>query len=478
MSDIAHEGLALNPEFKGQTITPEDPGFDTARKVYNGGIDRRPALIVRPTGAADVMDAVNYARVAGLPLVVRCGGHSVAGTSACEAGVLVDLSSLKGVQVDPARGTAIAQGGVLWGEYDRETQLYGQATPGGRVTTTGVGGFCLGGGYGWLSRKHGLTCDNLVRATVVTADGGLVHATEDEHADLLWGLRGAGANFGVVTAYELRLHPLPPLLLAGLLVAPNTPDAAALVRAYRDFTRTAPEEVVSAVACILAPPADFVPAELVGAPVVGFVVAYVGDATEAVEALAPLRSLVAEAGGMDLVQPMPYTAFQALLDGFAPKGWLNYHRGQHLRDFPDEIVEPYLEVGRSIHSPMTQGIVFHHGGEVSRVPEDATAASHRSAPYMGHPIAAWSTPQETDYEMDWVGRFSAAIAPATTGGTYLNFEPGTSTADLKAGFGEEKYARLQELKGRYDPTNLFRGNHNIVPAGWSDESRQQATAPS
>ena len=477
MSDTPHlDGLSLSSEFRGRTIRPGDADYDTVRAVYNGSIDRRPALIVRPTGAADVMDAVNYAREAGLPLAVRCGGHSVAGTSTTEGGLLIDLSSLKGVNVDAARGTALAQGGVLWGEYDRETQLRGRATPGGRVTTTGVGGFTLGGGYGWLSRKHGLTCDNLVAADVVTANGSLIHVSEDEHPDLLWALRGAGANFGVVTAYELRLHQIPPLLLSGMLVAPNR-DAEALVRAYRDFTLTAPEEVVSGVATILAPPADFVPPELVGAPVVGVILAYVGDATEAVEALAPLRAVFAEAGGMDLVQPMPYTVLQAMLDDFAPKGWLNYHRGQHMATFPDEVIEPYLEVGRTIHSPMTQGIIFHHGGAVSRVPEDATAASHRAAPYMGHPIAAWATPEEGDYEMDWVSRFSAVIAAATTGGTYLNFEPGTSVTSVKAGFGEEKYARLQALKGEYDPTNLFRSNHNIVPAGWT-ESPAEAPLPS
>lgn len=460
--------VELNPDFKGQTIRPGDPEFDKARAVYNGSIDRRPALIVRPTGAADVMDAVNYARVSELPLVVRCGGHAVAGTSACEGGVLIDLSSLKGVHVDPERGTALAQAGVLWGEYDRETQLRGVATPGGRVTTTGVGGFCLGGGYGWLSRKHGLTCDNLVAADVVTADGRLVHASETENADLLWGLRGAGANFGVVTSYELRLHPISPLLLAGMLVVPNDQDAGAVLRAYRDYTLSAPEEVVSAVATILAPPEPFVPPELVGKPVLGVVVAYVGNPEEAQEALAPLRSIVAEAGGMDLVQPMPYTVFQAMLDGFAPRGWLNYHRGQHLTEISDEIVEPFLEVGRSIHSPMTQGILFHHGGAVSRVPEDATAAGNRAAAYMGHPIAAWDTPDQTDYEMDWVRRFSTAIAPAMTGGTYLNFEPGTTLTDLKAGFGDEKYARLVALKDQWDPTNLFRSNHNVAPTGWTE----------
>ena len=392
--------IELHPEFKGEAIRPEDPGFDTARAVYNGSIDRRPALIVRPTGAADVRDAVTYARTSGLPLVVRCGGHSVAGTSASEGGVLIDLSSLKGVQVDPRRGTAVAQAGVLWGEYDRETQLRGLATPGGRVTTTGVGGFALGGGYGWLSRKYGLTCDNLVSADIVTADGRLLHVSEDEHPDLLWGLRGAGANFGVVTAYELRLHEIPPLIMAGMLVVPNH-DAEQLLRAYRDYTLGAPEEVVSASVVLLAPPEEFVPAELVGTPVLALVVAYVGDPKDAVDVLAPLRDAVTGAGGMDLIEPMPYTSFQAMLDGFAPKGWLNYHRGLHLSSYSDEILAPYLEVGRTIHSPLTQGIVFHHAGAVSRVAEDATAAGNRAAPYMAHPIAAWATPEETDYEMSW-----------------------------------------------------------------------------
>jgi len=453
----------LSADFKGQTIRPQDHDFDAARAVYSRSIDRRPALIVRPTGAADVIDAVTYAKEANLPLVVRCGGHSVAGTSASEGGVLIDLSSLKGVHVDADRGTAIAQGGALWGEYDRETQLFGLATPGGRVTTTGVGGFTLGGGYGWISPKFGLTCDNLVGADLVTADGRLVHVSEDENPELLWGLRGAGANFGVVTAYELRLHKLGPILLAGMLVVPNQ-DAADIVRGYRDYVERAPEGLVSGLATLLAPPADFVPPELVGKPVLAIFAAYVGDVDEGQEVFGPLRDLAA--GGMDLTQPMPYTSFQSMLDPFAPKGWLNYHRGQHLNAISDEIIEPYLEAGRSINSPMTQGIIFRHGGAVSRVDEHATAAGNRAAPYMAHPIAAWDTEDQTDYEMDWVRRFSAAVAPDTTGGTYLNFEPGTTMSDVKAGFGEDKYAKLVELKDRWDPSNLFRSNHNIAPTGW------------
>src|SRR5664279_4881934 len=271
----------LSADFKGQTIRPQDHDFDAARAVYSRSIDRRPALIVRPTGAADVIDAVTYAKEANLPLVVRCGGHSVAGTSASEGGVLIDLSSLKGVHVDADRGTAIAQGGALWGEYDRETQLFG------------------------------LTCDNLVGADLVTADGRLVHVSEDENPELLWGLRGAGANFGVVTAYELRLHKLGPILLAGMLVVPNQ-DAADIVRGYRDYVERAPEGLVSGLATLLAPPADFVPPELVGKPVLAIFAAYVGDVDEGQEVFGPLRDLAA--GGMDLTQPMPYTSFQSMLD--------------------------------------------------------------------------------------------------------------------------------------------------------------------
>ncbi|WP_344045166.1 FAD-binding oxidoreductase [Nocardioides panacihumi] len=463
MTETSLPVLELDPSFKGATIRPGDADYETARAVYNGSIDRNPAVIVRPTGVADIADAVNYARDARLPLTVRCGGHAVAGTSANEAGVLIDLSGMKGTDVNPSRGTAIAQGGVLWGEYDRDTTLRGVATPGGRVTTTGVGGFTLGGGYGWLSPKYGLTCDNLVAADVVTADGRLVHVSEDEHPDLLWALRGAGANFGVVANYELKVHPLPPLLLAGMLVIPNGEGAGDVAKAYRDALEAAPEEVVAAMATILAPPADFVPPEMVGVPVLGLVLAYVGPPEAAVEALAPFREIAA--GGMDLIQPMPYTALQAMLDGFAPRGWLNYHRGLHLQGLSDETLDRFLAVGAEIHSPMTQGILFRHGGAVARVPEDSTAASHRDAAYMAHPIACWATPAETDYEMEWVGRFSDAFAADTTGGVYLNFEPGTSQADVHAGFGPEKYAKLAQLKATWDPGNLFRSNHNIEPAG-------------
>jgi FAD/FMN-containing dehydrogenase len=465
MADTISAEPQLSDAYQGTTITPEDPGYDEARAIYNGGIDRRPALVARPRGAADVIDVLDHARARGLPISVRCGGHGVAGTSVVDGGVLIDMSAMKGVQVDPDRGTAIAQGGALWGEFDREAQLRGVATPGGRVTTTGVGGFCLGGGYGWLSSVHGLTCDNLVGADVVTADGRFVHCSEDENPDLLWGLRGAGANFGVVTSYELRVHPIPPLIMAGMLVVPNDDEAREVVRGYRKYVEHSPDELATALATILAPPAPFVPPELVGAPVLAIISAWFGDQAVAEEMVRPLRDLTSH--GMDLVQPMPYTALQSLIDGFAPKGWFNYHRGMHLEALADSVIDPYLESGRAISSPMNQGIVFRTGGAITRVPDEASAAGHRSAPYMAHPIACWATPEETDREMAWVRQFSAGMATATTGGTYLNLEPGTTIADVRSGYEEEKYARLVALKDLWDPTNVFCSNHNIAPSGWT-----------
>jgi FAD/FMN-containing dehydrogenase len=460
--DTTASDVGLPDGFKGTAIRPGDAGYDAARAVYNGGIDRRPTLIVQPTGAADIRDAVAFARQQKLPLAVRCGGHSVAGVSAVEGGVLIDLSSLKGVHVDPERGTARANAGTLWGEYDRDLEMFGLATPGGRVTTTGVGGFALGGGYGWLSTKHGLTCDNLVSADLLTANGELIHVSDETNPELMWALRGAGANFGVVTSFELKVHPIRPLMMAGLLVVPNDGQRAEeALRGYRDLVEDASTDLVSAAATLMAPPADFVPAELVGKPVFGIVAAWLGDPADADDAMAPLREIMA--GGLDLLQPMPYTAFQTLLDPFSPKGWLNYHRGQHIGSLTDEVIDAYLEVGRDIGSPMTQGVIFRNGGAIADVPEDGTAASNRAAPFMAHPIACWHDPSETEHEMGWIRRFSAAFEPVLTGGVYLNFEPETAESDVRAGYGDTKYERLSALKRQWDPDNVFRGNHNLAP---------------
>ena len=452
--------IELEAGFKGEVVWPGDAGYDPARQVFNAMIDKRPSMIVRPTGPADIIDAVNLAREKGMLLAIRCGGHSIAGNSVCDGGMLIDLSSLKGVRVDAANRTARANAGVLWGEFDRETQMFGLATPGGRVTTTGVGGFTLGGGYGWLSPKYGLTCDNLISADVVTADGRLVTASERENEDLFWALRGGGGNFGVVTSFEFRLHPVGPMVAAGMLIY-RPEDAKAVLRGYRDYVESAPEELVTAVALVTAPPEPFVPEDMRGKAALGVVPFYIGDVAEGERAIAPLKKLGPLA--VDLVQPMPYTAFQAMLDPFAPLGWQSYNRGLHLKGLPDGAIDAYVSVGSEALSPLNQAIIFRHGGEVSRIPDDANAASHRDAVYMAHPIAMWMDPADMDRELDWVRRFSDAFGPYTTGGVYLNFEPNAGEDRVRAGFGPAKFERLQQVKAKWDPGNLFRVNQNITP---------------
>ncbi|MDQ0893481.1 FAD-binding oxidoreductase [Agromyces ramosus] len=454
--------LEIGPAFQGQQFSPGDDGYDAARAVYNGMVDKRPALIARCTGTADVVDAVALAREGKLPLAVRCGGHSVAGNGVSDGGVLIDLSGMKGVHVDPDARVARANGGVLWGEFDRETQLFGLATPGGRVTTTGVGGFTLGGGYGWLSTKWGLACDNLISAQVVTADGRVVTASADENADLLWGLRGGGGNFGVVTSYEFQLHELDPTVMAGLVVHPLD-DAVEIGRAWRDWVEAAPPEVGSSLVVFIAPPEPFIPAELQGKPALMILAMFAGDADEGEAVLRPLKEQIGPPA-VDAIDRMPYTAFQTIVDGFSPKGWLNYHRGEHLVALSDDAIAAHVEHGRRVKSPMSYSVVFHHGGAISAVDEEATASSDRDAPYMWHPIAAWTDPADSEREINWVRESSAAMAPFTTGGVYLNFEPDVGEAQVRAGFSAESYDRLVALKDRWDPENLFHINPNIPPS--------------
>jgi FAD/FMN-containing dehydrogenase len=447
----------LAEDFGGQVIQPGDVAYDEARQVYNSMFDRRPALIVRPSGTADVIAAVVYAREQGMPIAVRCGGHSVAGHSQPDGGMLLDLSLMKGVHVDRERGTARAAGGVLWGEYDRETQAWGLHTPGGRVTTTGVGGFTTGGGYGWTSPKYGLTCDNLISADVVTADGRLLTASESENDDLFWGIRGGGGNFGVVTSLEFKVHPLGPIILGGLLVFPLE-KAEDAFGAYREMLENAPEELATAAVLLNAPPEEFVPEHLHGKPVLGFAISYAGDPDEGAKLVAPLKAV---GPVVDLVGPMPYRAFQAMLDPMSPPGWRNYWRGLHLEGISDDFVETYLRFPPEGLAPMTFFILFQHGGAVSQVADDATAFSHRNATFMVHPIGCWEAPADDERHLAWVNEVTDAMQPFTTGGVYLNFMADEDR--VEAGYGEGKYQRLRELKRKYDPDNAFRFNQNIAP---------------
>lgn len=455
----------LHVGFTGERIPPRHAEYDEARALPHAAADRRPAEVLRPHGAADVIDAVDYARRTGQPMAVRSGGLGVAdaaGAGEADGGLLLDLSAMKGVRVDIDRGTARANAGVLWGEFDRETQLFDLATPGGRVTTTGLGGHVLGGGYGWLSPLHGLSCDNLLGADVVTADGRFLRVSVDQHQDLLWALRGAGVGFGVVTSFEMRLHRVTPQVLAGFLVLPNDARALEASRAYRDVVEAADPRLVTALATYRAWPGPGVPEDLAGKPVLAVVVVWAGDPEEGAAAVAPLRAALP--GAVDLVRPTRYAAAQAMLDRFAPREGRFAHRGLHLAALTDEVLDGYVTAGRSIRSAHTLGAIYRNGGAVGRVPEGATAAGHRTAPYLAHPSAWWGTPEEGAHERAWLAEFTDAVAPAATGGTYGGLEPGTSPEQLLARHGEDVLRRLTALKDAYDPEHLLRGG--VPPTGW------------
>ncbi len=445
--------------FDGELIRPDDRGYDEARKVFNGMIDKRPGLIARCASADDVSAAVSHARANDLVIAVRSGGHSVAGMSICDDGVLIDLAGMKEIEVDPEAKLARAGGGVLWGEFDAATQEHGLHTPGGRVTTTGVGGFTTGGGYGWTSSKYGLTCDNLVSAEVVLADGSQVTASESENEDLFWGLRGGGCNFGIATEFEFRLHELGPNVLAGLALWPVS-EADRVLHAFRDYVKGAPDELSTACVILTGPPEEFVPAHLQGQPCVGMAAMYVGDPDEGAPVIQPLKDLSPE---VDLIMPMPYVQFQSILDAGNQPGFRNYWRGEFMADCPDEAIDTYIDYAKEPLSPFNQIVLFRLGGGLTKLDDEATAFSHRDAEWMFHPIAMWEDPSEDERMIGWVREFSDAMSRFSTGAAYLNFTPDSDR--VRAAYGDEKHEKLVALKDRYDPENLFQHNQNIKPSG-------------
>ena len=453
-------GITEMVGFRGEVLRPEDPGYDEARRLWNGAIDRRPAMIARCTGTADVMVGIGHARSSGLPLAVRGGGHNVAGTASCDGGIVLDLSPMKEVRVDPAAATAWAQPGLLWGELDQATQAAGLATTGGIVTHTGVAGLTLGGGIGWLMRKHGLTCDNLLAVELVTADGRLQRADEREHPELLWGIRGGGGNFGVVTGFRFRLHPVGPQVLAGpvFYAAEQTRQ---VLRGYRDWAMDAPDEVSTVVNLRLAPPLEIIPEQLHGVPVATIVCCYAGaDPAEGVRLLEPVRRLATPL--LDLVTVKPYSAHQTTFDATVPHGLHYYWKSHYLDELGDEAIDALVERAWSHRSPHSYTIMFQLGGAVRRVPDDATAFSGRGAGYALNINAAALDADECAQQTDWArgmweatGRFS--------NGVYMNFLGNEGGDRVRAAYGEAKYLRLAALKRAWDPDNLFRINQNITP---------------
>lgn len=456
-------GTSVIPGFEGWLLTPGDDGYDEARSVWNGAIDRRPGYIARCRGVSDVSAALRFAREHELPIAVRGGGHGVAGTAVCDDGLVIDLSAMKAVQVDPAARTVRAQAGVLWGELDAATQAFGLATTGGIVSHTGISGLTLGGGIGWLMRKHGLSIDNLLSAQVVTAEGQLVTASEREHPDLFWGLRGGGGNFGIVTSFTYRLHPVGPQVLAGPVLWAME-EGAEVLRFYRDFAHRAPREVNTIVNLRKAPPLPAFPNELHGRPVCGITMLYLGDPDEGERVLAPLRRFGRPL--LDLVDVRPYTGLQSLVDATVPHGWHYYWKSIELGRLDDAVIDTMIEHSFRIRSPRTYSVMFHLGGAVAEVEEDATAYSHRGAAHNININGVW-LPHETvaaAEETAWTREFFAVLEPHQTG-AYVNFLDRDDEARVRSAYGDEKYRRLAALKQRYDPENVFRLNHNIKPSG-------------
>ena len=452
----------LAERFQGTLTGEGDPAYDEARRVFNGMIDRRPAVIARCTGAGDVQAAVNFARDNGLLVAVRGGGHHVAGYGTCDGGIVIDLSPMKTVSVDPERRTARAGGGATWGDFDQATQLHGLATTGGRATTTGVAGQTLGSGSGWLERKLGLTLDNMVAAELVTAGGDVVRASPDENPELLWGLRGGGGNFGVVTSFEFTLHPVGPVVLGGMMIFPWA-KAPSVLRFWRDYVETVEDEFGSAPAVLTAPPAPFVPQHLHGRLVLGLIVCYAGSVEAGEEAVRPFRQLGPEA---DLVAPMPYSAIQAMLDAATPPGLQNYWKTENVPALPDTALDVILGEGAGISSPLSMIVIEPKGRAISRVGDDDTALGSRDAAHTVYNFGMWDNPLEADKHVAWTRQFMEALSPFTTPGVSLNFTSDQQHEKAVASFGgQAKYQRLQRLKDTYDPGNLFRLNQNVAPSG-------------
>jgi hypothetical protein len=449
----------LESSFRGQLVRPGDPSYDERRKIWNGSIDRFPALIARCAGVADVIAAVRFARRTGLVVAVRGGGHSFPGLSVCDGGLVIDLSPMKGIRVDPEGRTARAQAGVLIGELDRETQAFGLAATGGIVTHTGLSGLTLGGGIGWLMRKHGLTIDQLLSVDLVTAEGEFVKASERENADLFWGVRGGGGNFGIVTEFELRLNPVGPTVLAGPIFWPMA-DSPRVLRFYREWIKGAPDDLMTIVLHRKAPPLPFVPPELHGEPVVSIVCCYAGPVEEGEEVMRPIKKLGSPA--LDLCEPKPYTQHQAMFDPSFPHGRWYYFRACDVAELSDEVIDITVDHSTRIASPLTAFPIWQMGGAVGRVGEDQTAFNGRGAGFTFNISGSTETADGFDQEREWVRSFWSALEPHHTS-VYVNFLMDEGEERIREAYGAEKYDRLKALKRRYDPDNLFRLNQNIPP---------------
>ena len=454
----------LRGSFRGELLLPTSPGYDAARRIWNGAIDRRPACIARCTGVADVVAGVRFARDHDLEIAVRGGGHNVAGTAVCDGGIVIDLSAMRAVLVDPASRTAWVQGGALWGDVDHETQAHGLATTGGIIGHTGVAGLTLGGGIGFLMRKHGLAVDNLLAAEVVTAEGRVVHASADEHPDLFWALRGGGGNFGIVTAFRFALHPVGPTVMAGPVfwAADDTTD---VLRFYRDFAAEAPDELGTVVRLGTVPPLPVVPEDLHFRPAIAVICCYAGAVEDGERAVRDLRGFGTPL--VDLLGPSPYAAFQGAVDDTVPHGWHYYWKATNLAGLTDDTIAVVADHAYAAGSPRSYAAMFHMGGAVARVPHDATAYAGRDVAHNIIIDAVWLPDESAEHaaaEPAWARRFLQALEPQRAGGVYVNFlDSDDDPSRVREAYPDEIYRRLAEVKATYDPDNAFHHNKNIQP---------------
>jgi FAD/FMN-containing dehydrogenase len=439
---------------RGTLLRPGGDGYDEARKVWNAMIDKKPALIAHCAGAADVVHAVDFARINGLLISVRGGGHNVSGNAVCDGGLMIDLSRMKSIHVDAERRTARAEPGVTWGEFDFETQAFGLATTGGEISTTGIAGLTLGGGVGWLMRSYGLACDNLLSVDIVTADGRLLTASATNNQDLFWGVRGGGGNFGIATSFEFRVHSVGKLL-AGMVVHPLE-QARDVLKFYDEFTRTCPDELGSLAAFVTLPE---------GVPAAAIVVCYNGAVDEGERVIGPLRGFGTPLA--DTIGPMSYKQVQRLFDEAFPPGLQNYWKSNFLNGLDERAVEIIVDRFSKTPSPHSAVAIEHYGGMMSRVGVNETAFRHRDARFNFLICAMWPDPAGEEGNFEWAREFWEAMAPYSSDGAYVNYlgrVEDEGAGRVEAAYGPEKYRRLVELKDKYDPGNLFRLNQNIQPS--------------
>jgi FAD/FMN-containing dehydrogenase len=453
------EALASN--FTGELIQPQDSVFDSARQIWNGHVQRRPALLARCQGAADVMAAVRFCREHELPASVRAGGHAVAGHAICDRGVVIDLSAMTGSRVDPLARTIQLQGGCLNAHLDRESQAFGLAATGGIVSHTGTGGLTLGGGLGHLMRKFGLAIDGLRCCDVVTADGEFVVASEQEHPELFWALRGGGGNFGIVTSFTFELQPLGPTVLAGMVAWPMD-DAPAVLRFLREYMAEAPDEVGMMANLRLAPALPVVPERLWGTPIVALIATYAGPADEGRNALAPIRQLPTPV--LDALTTKPYVTHQKMFDPAYPHGRHYYWKAHKLGPLTDEIIDVVVDQAAQVTSPFSAVPIFSLGGAVARVPEESTAFPYREASHDLNIVASWLPKDvgDADHHIDWARRMFHALEPYSRG-VYVNFTSDDADERVRVAYTDHQWTRLTALKAKYDPANFFRMNANIPP---------------